>query len=102
MEYVALVIISTLVIVAVIFNWRAIVRWGKWVDIHKEVEYEFMYRKCTRYDYGNYRFIPNTEIVQEFTYDSQGGSWSQLSKCESKAILDNIYKENDKWLFRKK
>jgi hypothetical protein len=100
MDKVALGIISGLVIAALIFNWRSIRRWGKWANIYQRVDYEYMNRTCTRYDSGSYRFIPGTEIVQEYTYDSQGGFWFQLSECESKAILENIYRENGRWLFR--
>ena len=103
MGMILLSIVLILAIAATGVNWRSLSlqHWGKWANIYQRVDYEYRGRTCTRYDSGIYRFIPGTEIIQEYTFDSQGGFWFPLSECESRAILENIYRENGRWLFRK-
>ncbi len=62
----------------------------KYEELKEEVKYTFYDEICKRYRSTNYRICKKCHNVQEYSFDSQGGSWRNLTECENNIIKKYI------------
>jgi len=62
----------------------------KYVDLKQIRSVKFFNKNCTEEYPTGYRVCRKCHTVQEYSYDSQGGTWSTLSECRSDIILKMI------------
>ena len=65
------------------------IHFHSWQSVNEESKYDFEGGICTRY-IQRYRKCKECNIIQSYTYDSQGGFWFKLSPCEAKLVQKRI------------
>ncbi len=67
------------------------IHFHSWQDIQTETTACFLGEKYQKFNNTGLRICRKCKIVQEYTYDSQGGFWFQLSKDKQDIINKHIY-----------
>ena len=62
----------------------------KWVNLTIKEDYKFLNENCQRDTFSNYRICTKCKAIQEYTFDSQGGSWFSIPKCEENILKQYI------------
>jgi len=70
--------------------------WHRWKPIYIKSEENFIGEKIYVDVGSNYRICKDCLIIQEFSYDSWGGVWRNLSNDKSIILIKKTYKENNK------
>ena len=84
-----------------IFGIKVHFHFHSWEQIKTNKKYLFMGETCEDSYNSGYKICNECKTVKEYNYDSQGGSWTELSECEAKIILSKIHRDNQEWFFDK-
>jgi hypothetical protein len=66
------------------------IHFHKWKRLLTKEEYIFRGISCIKDVKTYYRYCADCTQIQEYNYDSQGGSWTNVSDCEKKILLADI------------
>lgn len=73
------------------------IHFHSWKAVGSIEEYKFEGETCKQF-IQKYRICIECNKIQDYTYDSQGGFWWSLRKCESEAVQKRI--QDDTYIIR--